>query len=123
MAFLDIKNVTIAGISACVPKSKSDVRDIYKWDGVDQFINSTGIGSRRAADDTTTASDLCLHAAERLIESLNWDRSDIDALVFVSQTPDYILPATSCLLQQRLGLSTSTFTLDISLGCSVGCML
>lgn len=118
MAFLDIKNVTIAGISACVPKSKSDVRDIYKWDGVDKFINSTGIESRRVADDMTTASDLCLHAAERLIESLNWDRSDIDALVFVSQTPDYILPATSCLLQQRLGLSTSTFTLDISLGCS-----
>lgn len=57
-------------------------------------------------------------ATEKLIEELNWDKSEIEALVFVSQTPDYILPATSCILQQRLGLPKECYTLDISLGCS-----
>ena len=57
-------------------------------------------------------------AAERIIADLGWDKSDIEALVFVTQTPDYILPATSCVLQQKLGLSKECYTLDISLGCS-----
>jgi len=86
--------------------------------GVDAFSESTGIKARRRADAETTSSDLCYHAAERLIEELGWAKDEIDAIVFVSQTPDYILPATSCLLQQRLGLSKDCYTLDISLGCS-----
>lgn len=53
-----------------------------------------------------------------MIAELRWEKSEIEALVFVSQTPDYILPATSCVLQQRLGLSKECYTLDISLGCS-----
>lgn len=118
MAFLDIKNVSIRGISACVPKHKEDIRDIYKWEGVEDFIESTGVVSRRHADDSTTSSDLCYHAAEKLISDLGQDKSEIDALVFVSQTHDYILPATSCILQGRLGLSKDCYTLDISLGCS-----
>ncbi len=86
--------------------------------GVNGFIESTGIKSRRRSPDNVTSSDLCFHAAEKLIEELGWGKSEIEALVFVSQTPDYILPATSCVLQQRLGLSKECYTLDISLGCS-----
>lgn len=86
--------------------------------GVDNFIESTGIKSRRCSDGAVTAADLCLAATERLIDDLNWNRNEIEALVFVTQTPDYILPATSCVLQQRLGLSQDCYTLDISLGCS-----
>lgn len=86
--------------------------------GVNSFAESTGIKARRRVLDATTSSDLCLEAAKKLIEDLNWDKSDIDVLVFVSQTPDYDLPATSCLLQQRLGLSKECYTLDVSLGCS-----
>ena len=86
--------------------------------GVDGFIESTGIKARRRSSADTTASDLCYHAAETLIEQLGWDKSEIEALVFVSQTPDNILPATSCILQQRLGLSKECYTIDISLGCS-----
>lgn len=118
MAFLDIKNVTIKGISACVPRIKHSISDIYKWGGVENFINSTGIKFRRAADDSTTASDLCYHAAEKIIKELNWEKASIDAIIFVTQTPDYILPASSCILQKRLGLSKDCYTLDISLGCS-----
>lgn len=86
--------------------------------GVSGFVESTGIRARRRASAETTSSDLCFEAAEILIEQLGWEKSEIDALVFVSQTPDYILPATSCVLQQRLGLSKECYTLDISLGCS-----
>lgn len=118
MAFLAIKNVAIKGISACVPSQTEDIKDIYKWDGKENFIESTGIASRRRTGESVTSADLCLKAAEDLIRQLNWNKSEIDALVFVSQTPDYILPATSCILQQRLGLSKECYTLDISLGCS-----
>jgi 3-oxoacyl-[acyl-carrier-protein] synthase-3 len=64
------------------------------------------------------ASDLCFAAAERLLSQLEWDRSSIDHLVVVTQYPDYLLPATSCLLHGRLGLSKSCACLDINLGCS-----
>jgi 3-oxoacyl-[acyl-carrier-protein] synthase-3 len=59
-----------------------------------------------------------LQATEKLIKDLQWNKDEIDVLIFVTQTPDYILPATSCILQDRLGLKESCYTLDISLGCS-----
>lgn len=118
MAFLDIPKVYLKGISACVPRTNESVSSIYKWGGVEDFIATTGIRSRRIAPAEVTTSDLCFQAAERLIGQLGWDKSSVDALIFVTQTPDYILPATSCVLQERLGLSNSCFTLDISLGCS-----
>lgn len=64
------------------------------------------------------ASDLCEDAANRLLVDLKWDKQSVDALVFVTQTPDYILPATACTLQQRLGLSTTCACFDVNLGCS-----
>lgn len=118
MAFLDIKNITIKGISACVPLKEEKISDIYKWEGALNFIESTGISSRRRSDASITSADLCVAAAEKLIGEMEWNKSDIEALVFVTQTPDYILPATSCVLQQRLGLTKECYTLDISLGCS-----
>lgn len=118
MAFLEIKNVSIRGISACVPENKDVISDIYKWEGQEAFSESTGIKERRRVLSGITASDLCEKAANRLLEEMGWERETVDALVFVSQTPDYRLPATSCLLQSRLGLSRECYTLDISLGCS-----
>lgn len=117
MAFLDIKDVAIKGISACVPAVSDCISEIYKW-GVNSFAESTGIKIRHRSSADITSSDLCYSAAERLIEQLGWNKSEIEALVFVTQTPDYILPATSCVLQQRIGLSKECYTLDISLGCS-----
>lgn len=118
MAFLDIKNVEIKGISACVPKSSECITEIYKWGDGNNFVQSTGIKKRRITPQDITAADLCQHATETLIKELGWEKSEIDALIFVSQTPDYVLPATSCVLQERLGLSKECYTLDISLGCS-----
>lgn len=121
MAFLEIKNVSIKGISACVPRNVVDNAIDYpkKWSGYESFVLATGVAKHRNSPKDICSSDLCLKAAEQLISDLSWNRSEIDALVFVSQTPDYYnVPATSCLLQERLGLSSNCYTLDIALGCS-----
>lgn len=84
----------------------------------DQILDKTGIRERRIAGESECASDLAYAAAEKLIAGTGIDREVIDALIFCSQTPDYFLPSTSCLLQDRLGLRTSVAAMDVSLGCS-----
>jgi len=120
MAFQHIKNIRIDGIAACVP-SKTEENSTLKFfnsDEYEKFVATTGIERRRVASDGLCASDLCLAAAEKLLEELKWDKKEIGCLIFVSQTPDYRLPATSCILQSRLELSNECMAFDISLGCS-----
>lgn len=120
MAFLDFKNVRIAGISAGVPKHVEFTKDnpnISSEYNYEDFIKSTGIRSRRI-DESLTTSDLCCAAAERLIEDLKWEKSDIEVLIFVTQGPDYIAPSTACIVQDRLGLSKECYAAEIPLGCS-----
>lgn len=122
MAIINYNNVGITAMAACVP---SKVIDNYKYDldifpeeDVKKVVDKIGVFERRFADENTCASDLCYAAAEKLFEDNNIDRSEIDLLVFVSQTPDYRMPATSILLQSRLGLPMSTIAFDVNLGCS-----
>ena len=121
MAFLHFSHVRIAGISAAVPRNiinnLTDVEDISNDYSAEEYVKTTGV-IERPISDTLCTSDLCYEAAEKLIENLNWDKKDIQAIVFVSQTADYFLPATSCILQERLGLSTECYATDCSLGCS-----
>lgn len=120
MAFLEIKNVRIAGISAGVPKHIEFTKDNSKISSeynYEDFIKSTGVEQFRT-DDIHTTSDLCCAAAEKLISDLKWEKSEIDAVIFVTQGPDYIAPATACLVQDRLGLSNECYAVEISLGCS-----
>lgn len=120
MAFLEFKNVRIAGISAAVPKHIEYAEDnpfISSDYDYEDFIKSTGIRSRRI-DENLTSSDLCVAAAERLISDLGWDKKEIDILIFVSQGPDYIIPSTACVLQDRLGLSKECYASEVPLGCS-----
>ncbi|HOY33067.1 MAG TPA: ketoacyl-ACP synthase III [Bacteroidales bacterium] len=120
MAFSRTKHVKIAGIAACVPKNivENSVYPLFENDEYDKFVASVGIERRRIVEQGVCTSDLCFHAAEQLIKDLNWTKEEIELLVFVSHTADYKLPATSCILQHRLGLSNECMTLDISLGCS-----
>lgn len=124
MAFLSFKNVRIAGIAAGVPKNIISNLDLKSGDGnisseytPEDFVKVTGVKERRISDVLTT-SDLAYEAAEKLIADLAWDKSEIDALIFVSQSHDYILPATACILQDRLGLTKECYATDMSLGCS-----
>lgn len=120
MAFLEIKNVRIAGIASGVPativKNTDDTVHSENYDAA-SFVETTGVEERHYSTFLTT-SDLCYCAAERLLDDLKWDKSEIDGLLFVSQSNDYIEPATSCILQDRLGLSKECFAEDIGLGCS-----
>ena len=119
MAFLTVKNVRIAGISAGVPLKKIsnlDLQDLSADYEAKDFVEVTGVLERRVDDYTT--SDLCLSAAEQLIKDLEWEKGDIDAIIFVSQTTDFILPATACIIQDKLGLSKECYAEDIVLGCS-----
>lgn len=123
MAFLEFKNVRIAGIAAGVPDTiasnlhPTDQDNISHEYAPEEFVKTTGVLERRVSKHLTTA-DLSYAAAERLIKDLGWEKQDIGALLFVSQTPDYILPATACVLQDRIGLSKDCYAIDVSLGCS-----
>lgn len=120
MARLHIPNTKVCGISACVPKNKESNYDYELTSEKERkmFVKTTGIETRRIAEKGVTTSDLCFEAAEKLIEELRWKKEEIDALVFVSQSADYVLPATSIILQERLGLPTTTMAYDVNLGCS-----
>ena len=121
MGLLSFNNIGISGIAAAVPRRviNNYEHDLYfKKEDIKEVVDKTGVKERRFADDNTCSSDLCFAAAEKLITDMHIIREEIDLLVFISQTPDYRMPATSVLLQERLKLPTSTITFDINLGCS-----
>ena len=120
MAHQIIKNVNIVGITTCVPKNIEENKSLpfFKEGEAEKVILSTGIERRRIVDEGVTAGDLCCRAAEKLIQGLGWEKSEIDCIIFVSQTHDYILPATSCIIQGKLDLPKSCCCFDITYGCS-----
>ena len=120
MARWTIRNVRLAGVSACMPKRvvKTADLEIFTPEEAQVFDNTVGIRERRLGDDTLCASDMCQAAAERLLADMGWERESVDMLVFESVTGDYYpTPPTSCLLQERLGLSTDCFCIDLPMGC------
>ena len=119
MARWEIKNVRMAGVAATVPNQivKTDDFDFFTTEEAVVFDNTVGIKTRHIAPDTVCASDLCFSAAEKLLSELGWERESVDVLIFESVTGDYRTPPTSCILQDRLGLSESCFTMDIPMGC------
>ncbi|MEM9742733.1 MAG: ketoacyl-ACP synthase III [Pseudomonadota bacterium] len=78
----------------------------------------TGVAKRRIAPADVCCTDLCLHSAQRLLTTLNWKRESVDALVFVTQTPDYLQPGNSSLAHRDLDLSANCAAFDLNLGCS-----
>ncbi len=87
------------------------------WD-LDLIYEKTGIFSRHIAGPHECASDLGVAAVQKLFAENQIDPTSIDFLLLCTQTPDYPLPTTACLMQQRLGLRTSCGALDFNLGCS-----
>ena len=121
MAKLTFHGVGIKAISACVPQQvvyNKDLGYLIPEEEIEKTINNIGIVERRIAASDVTASDLCFKAAQQLMTDNCIAPESIDVLLFMSQTPDYRIPATSCLLQERLGLPRETMCFDISLGCS-----
>jgi 3-oxoacyl-[acyl-carrier-protein] synthase-3 len=92
-------------------------REFPSWD-MDLIFAKTGIAQRHVAGPRECASDLGVTAARKLFEQYDVDPQSIDFLLLCTQAPDYPLPTTACLMQERLGLGTSTGALDFNLGCS-----
>lgn len=123
MAYWKIRNVALRGVTGTVPNHpvKSAELPFFTKEEADTFDATVGIKNRYIASEDVCASDLCFDAAERLIAGLGWEKESIDILLFASVTGDYKTPPTSAILQDRLGLPSSTFVLDIPMGCC-GCM-
>jgi 3-oxoacyl-[acyl-carrier-protein] synthase III len=121
MALQIVKNVEITGFAACVPSYNEENESLeifHKREEYQRFVDYTGVERRRKVEKGICASDLCLASAEKLVSELGWEKEDIECLIFVSHSPDYKFPATACIIQSRLGLSTECMSFDISLGCS-----
>lgn len=123
MADWCIKNVSLRGVTGTVPDHavKSADLPVFTREEADMFDKTVGIRNRYIASDTVCSSDLCQDAGERLLAALGWDKKSVDVLLFVSVTGDFKTPPTSAILQDRMGLPTTTFVLDVPMGCC-GCM-
>ncbi len=120
MALFEIADIHIAGISACVPEKVLSNHD-YSWiksSDRELLVKTIGVEKRHVAEPGQTTSDLCFQAAKQLLDQLDWKEQDINLLIFVSQSRDYIIPSTSTILQDRLQLPKTCMALDINLGCS-----
>jgi len=113
-------NVSIKGLTVCVPREAKSIfdYDLLSKDEQDLFYKTVGIKERRVARENVTCSDLCEKAARYLFENKITSAENIDLILFVSQSPDYFLPSTSVILQDKLGLKKTTLAFDVTLGCS-----
>jgi 3-oxoacyl-[acyl-carrier-protein] synthase-3 len=112
-----INGIEITGIACCVPPNKiSNKKNVDKKRL--RTIKSVGIETRYIAEEKICTSDLVLKAANHVIQKLKWRRDDVDILILVTQTPDYLTPATSGILQDKLKLRKNIIVYDINLGCS-----
>lgn len=121
MAQVTLRNVRFAGMTTCVPKRiLSNVDDCPPQlkSARARLVRNIGIEQRRICPEWQCFSDLAFDATERLLAELQWQRDEIDALIVVTQSPDYLIPSTAIILQDRLALKQSTIAFDVNLGCS-----
>lgn len=111
----------IKAISYYLPKkvvtNKDLIKEFPEWT-VEKITSKIGIEERRIAAKNETAGDMAESAAHKLFEEYNINPQNIDFIILCTQSPDYHLPPTSCLLQHKLGLTEKCGALDIDLGCS-----
>ena len=121
MAHAIVKQVRIAGIASAVPERVRTLEDdarVFGRTEIERISQNIGVKNRHVVSDKICTSDLCHAAADRLLDELDWGRDSVDALIFVTQTPDYFMPATACVLQDRLGLSHGCAAFDVNQGCA-----
>ncbi|HBR50738.1 MAG TPA: ketoacyl-ACP synthase III [Nitrospira sp.] len=121
MAVVKTTGARVAGVCTCVPTRRFDnLKDAsaFTQEEIRKVTGMAGVSSRRVSGDTLCSSDLCITAAERLMERLDWATDSIDAVIMVTQTPDYFLPSTACVVHHRLSLADHCAAFDVGLGCS-----
>lgn len=121
MLIANLDGVKIQSITCAVPY-KVDNFDEYRLrfgdEAVDKFSSMTSVKSRRIASKKQTSSDLAFAAARHLLELEQINKDEIGACIFVTQTPDYRLPSSACVIAKRLGLPVDCLAFDVNLGCS-----
>lgn len=121
MALVDIQHVAIRGMAACVPSQTEATRDIEFYATPEEAANveaTTGVVRKHVVKDSgVTGADLCIRAAERLLDDLGWERDSIDLIVNVTQTSDYINHPNVFVAHERLGLKKECMSLDLYHGC------
>lgn len=114
----------IKGISYYLPEKRVNndelLREFPEW-SVDKVAAKVGVNSRHLAAEDETAGDMAEKAARNLFAEYNIDPKSIDFIMLCTQSPDYFLPSTACILQNRLGIPTTAGAFDYNLGCS-GCI-
>lgn len=121
MGLATLNNVRFAGMATCVPRrivSNIDDCPPSLRSERERLVRNIGIETRRICQEWQCLSDLAYDAANRLIDQLGWKKEEIDALIVVTQSPDYLIPSTAIILQDRLGLEHTTIAYDVNLGCS-----
>jgi 3-oxoacyl-[acyl-carrier-protein] synthase III len=120
MAQAVLNNIRFAGLASCAPRNVVSNLDCAPEKRVERerLVRNIGIDTRRICDSGVVFSDLALVAAEKVISGLGWEKDSIEALLVVTQSPDYPIPATAIIMQDRLGLSHRALAFDINLGCS-----
>lgn len=114
-------NAYIKDIACYLPETvvtnEDIVREFPEW-SVEKIASKVGVRQRHVAAEDETATDLAVKAAQRLFQQGKCNPEDVDFILFCTQSPDYFLPTSACIIQQRLGLKTSIGALDFNLGCS-----
>lgn len=121
MAQATLRNVRYAGMATCVPKrvlSNLDDCPPQLRSARERVVRNIGIETRRICFEWQCFSDLAFDATERLLAELQWERDEVDALIVITQSPDYLIPATAIIMQDRLKLKQTTIAFDMNLGCS-----
>jgi 3-oxoacyl-[acyl-carrier-protein] synthase-3 len=121
MTITSTKSAVIRGITTCVPPHRfNNLEDATEFprEDVEKVVRMAGVKTRFTADESICSSDLCLAAARDVMAALEWDPESVDALIFVTQSPDYFLPSTACLIHRDLGLASACSAFDVGLGCS-----
>lgn len=121
MAFNSTSNFRVKGISTSVPPKRiSNSTDVAGMDPTElrKVVAMAGVEYRHVSDGSITAVDLCRHACDSLLAEIGWPADSVDALILITQTPDYFLPSSSCVVHRDLGFPTTTATFDVGLGCS-----
>lgn len=118
---INVSMAYIKAISYYLPEkvitNEQLVEEFPEW-SVEKIAKKVGINERHISAENETAGDMAYKAAENLISENNIDKQTIDFVLLCTQSPDYFLPSTSCIIQNRLGLSTTCGAFDFNLGCS-----
>ena len=93
------------------------IKDFPEWT-VEKVAGKVGVSERHISAENETAGDMAIKAAEKLFEEHNVERNTIDFLLLCTQSSDFFLPSTACIIQDKLGLPTSCGAFDFNLGCS-----